>query len=98
MTTLFAVSSDEKVVWLIALGIAFVVVLVVIALLSLLSSIVTDIDDNVDDLWTVTKRMAQNTTGLYQLAGTGSIVRALREEALRQDKLFESNLPRGLER
>lgn len=98
MTTLFAVSSDEKAVWLIAIGIGLVVVLVVITLLSLLSSIVTDIDRNVDDLWTVTKRMAQNTTGLYQLAGTGSILRALREEALRQDKLFGDGRPRRVER
>ncbi len=49
---------------------------------------VGDIDRNVDTLWTMTKRMAINTTGLYQLAGTGSIVRALREELLRHEKLL----------
>lgn len=84
-----AVSSDEKALWGVALGIGLVVVIVVIALLTLLSSIVRDIDEGVDYLWTVTKRMAQNTTGLYQLAGTGSIVRAIREEGLRHDKLLD---------
>lgn len=29
-----------------------------------------------------------NTTGPYQIAGTGSIVRALREELLRHEKLL----------
>jgi len=61
---------------------------VVIALLTLLHRLVRDIDDSVDSLWTVTKRLAQNTTGLYQLAGTASVLRALREEMIRHDKLL----------
>ena len=81
-------TSDEFVLWRIALGIGAVVILVVIILLTLLKTFVRDIDQNVDTLWTMTKRMAINTTGLYQLAGTGSIVRALREELLRHDKLL----------
>ncbi len=81
-------TSDEFVLWRIALGIGAVVILVVIILLTLLKSFVRDIDQNVDSLWTMTKRVAINTTGLYQLAGTGSIVRALREELLRHDKLL----------
>jgi hypothetical protein len=81
-------TSDEFVQWRIALGNGAVVILVVIVLLTLLKSFVRDIDQNVDSLWTMTKRVAINTTGLYQLAGTGSIVRALREELLRHDKLL----------
>ncbi len=81
-------TSDEFVLWRITLGIGAVVILVVIVLLTLLKSFVRDIDQNVDSLWTMTKRVAINTTGLYQLAGTGSIVRALREELLRHDKLL----------
>ncbi|MGH2899086.1 MAG: hypothetical protein ACRDMZ_10470 [Solirubrobacteraceae bacterium] len=73
---------------MIACGIALVVVIVVIVLLSFLWSLVRDIDDRVAYLWTVTKRTAINTTGLYQLAGTASIVRALREELLRHEKLL----------
>lgn len=85
---IFAIDSQEKVLWYIALGIGLVVILVVIVLLTLLSRLVQDIDIAVDSLWTVTKRVAQNTTGLYQLAGTGSVLRALREELLRHDELL----------
>lgn len=84
------VDSQEKVFWYVALGLGFVVILVVIALLTLLSRLVDDIDVNVDNLWTVTQRWAQNTTGMYQFAGTASIVRALREELIRHDKMWAS--------
>lgn len=82
------VDSEEKVFWYVALGLGFVVILVVIALLTLLSRLVDDIDVGVDALWTVTKRWAQNTTGMYQFAGLGSIANALREEVLRHDRMF----------
>jgi hypothetical protein len=83
-----AVNADGKTLWLIALGMGLVVIIVVIALLTLLVKLVRDIDVGVASLWTVTKRMAQNTTGLYQLAGTASVLRALREEMIRHDKLL----------
>ena len=82
------VDSEEKVFWYITLGLGLVVILVVIALVTLLSRLVNDIEVGVDTLWTVTKRWAQNTTGMYQFAGTASILRALREELLRHDKMF----------
>ncbi len=85
---IIALDSQEKVLWYIALGIGAVVICVVIVLLTLLMRLVQDIEVGVDSLWTVTKRMAQNTTGLYQLAGTGSVLRALREELLRHDELL----------
>jgi len=88
MSLLATVSSDGKALWMVALGIGLVVILVVIVLLSMLRSLVDDIDVGVANLWTVTKRLAINTTGMYQLAGTASILRALREEALRQEKLL----------
>jgi|GEM_PF-2607094 len=81
-------TADERVLWTVVLGIALVVVLVVIVLLTFLWTLVRDIDFRVAYLWTVTKRTATNTTGLYQLAGTASIVRALREELLRHEKLL----------
>ena len=84
------VDSQEKVFWYVALGLGFVVILVVIALLTLLSRLVDDIDVNVDNLWTVTQRWAQNTTGMYQFDGTASILRALREELIRHDKMWAS--------
>ena len=88
MTLLLTVTSDEKVFWYIALGMGLVVILVVIVLLALLVSLVRDIDEGVTSLWTVTKRLAINTTGMYQLAGTASVLRALREECLRQEKML----------
>ena len=81
-------TPDERVLWTIVLGIGLVVCLVVIVLLTMLWSLVRDIDNRVAYLWTVTKRMAINTTGLYQFAGTASILRALREELLRHEKLL----------
>lgn len=81
-------TADERAVWMVALGLGLVVVLVVIILLTFLWTLVRDIDDRVSYLWTVTKRTAINTTGMYQFAGTASIVRALREELLRHEKLL----------
>ena len=81
---------QEKVFWYVTLGLGFVVILVVIALLTLLSRLVDDIDVNVDNLWTVTQRWAQNTTGMYQFAGSASILRALREELIRHEKMWAS--------
>ena len=89
-------TADERVLWTIVLGIGLVVCLVVIVLLTFLWSLVRDIDDRVSYLWTVTKRTAINTTGLYQLAGTASIVRALREELLRHEKLLATVTGRRL--
>jgi hypothetical protein len=88
---LLTLDSDEKVLWQVALGMGLVVILVVIALLTLLHRLVRDIDDSVDSLWTVTKRLAQNTTGLYQLAGTASVLRALREELIGHDRLLSED-------
>ena len=81
-------TPDERALWLVVLGIGLVVCIVVIVLLWLLISIVYDIDERVAYLWVVTKRTAINTTGMYQFAGTGSILRALREELLRHEKLL----------
>ena len=81
-------TPDERALWMMVLGIGLVVCICVIILLWLLVSIVYDIDERVAYLWTVTKRTAINTTGLYQFAGTASILRALREELLRHEKLL----------
>ncbi len=81
-------TPDERVFWMVILGLGLVVVLVVIVLLTMLYSLVNDIDDRVKYLWKVTQRTATNTTGLYQFAGAASILRALREELLRHEKLL----------
>ena len=81
-------TADERAIWMMILGIGLVVCFVVIILLTMLVTLVKDIDDRVAYLWTVTKRTAINTTGLYQFAGTASILRALREELLRHEQLL----------
>jgi hypothetical protein len=81
-------TPEERVIWTMILGLGLVVALVVIVLLTFLWSLVRDIDERVAYLWVVTKRTAINTTGLYQFAGTASILRALREEFLRHEKLL----------
>lgn len=87
--TLLGLTTEDQIFWGVALGLGLVVILVVIAVLLLLRTLVRDIDVGVATLWTVTQRMAQNTTGTYQLGGTASIAQALREELIRHDKLLE---------
>ncbi len=81
-------TSDEMTLWKAVLVTGLIIVIAVIGLLSLLLATVKTIDRNVKQLWTDTKLLATNTTGLYQVAGTGSIVRALREELLRHERLL----------
>ena len=87
--TLLALTSDQTAFWEVALGLGLVVILVVIAVLGLLYTLVRDIDVGVKTLWTVTMRLAQNTTGMYQFAGTASIALALRDELIKHDKLLD---------
>ncbi len=81
-------TPEEVTLWKAVLIAGVILVVAVIGLLSLLVVVVRTIDRNVVQLWTDTKLLATNTTGLYQLAGTGSIIRALREELLRHEKLL----------
>lgn len=81
-------TPEEATLWKAVLVTAVIIVFAVIGLLSMLLATVRNIDRNVVQLWTDTKLLATNTTGLYQVAGTGSIVRALREELLRHEKLL----------
>ena len=82
-------TPDEATLWKAVLLTGVIIVFAVIALLSLLLATVRTIDRNVVQLWTDTKLLATNTTGLYQIAGTASVVRALREELLRHEKLLK---------
>lgn len=82
-------TPDEATIWKAVLITGVIIVVAVIGLLTLLLGVVRRIDRNVIQLWTDTKLLATNTTGLYQIAGTGSIVRALRAELLRVEKLLK---------
>ena len=81
-------TPDEATIWKAVLITGVIIVVAVIGLLTLLLGVVRRIDRNVVQLWTDIKLLATNTTGLYQIAGTGSIVRALRAELLRLEKLL----------
>jgi hypothetical protein len=81
-------TPDEATIWKAVLITGVIIVVAVIGLLTLLLGVVRRIDRNVVQLWTDTKLLATNTTGLYQIAGTGSVVRALRAELLRIEKLL----------
>ena len=82
-------TPDEATLWKAVLITGVIIVVAVIGLLTLLLGVVRRIDRNVVQLWTDTKLLATNTTGLYQIAGTGSVVRALRAELLRLEKLLK---------
>jgi hypothetical protein len=82
-------SPEEVTLWKAVLVTGLIIVVAVVVLLTLLLQTVKTIDRNVTQLWTDTKLLATNTTGLYQLAGSASIIRALREELLRHDKLLQ---------
>lgn len=82
-------TPEEQTLWKAVLITGVIIVVAVIGLLTLLLGVVRRIDRNVVQLWTDTKLLATNTTGLYQIAGTGSVVRALREELLRHEKLLK---------
>ena len=82
-------TPDEATLWKAVLITGVIIVVAVIGLLTLLLGVGRRLDRNVIQLWTDIQLLATNTTGLYQIAGTGSIVRALRAELLRLEKLLK---------
>ena len=65
----FALSTNQT-AWWITVGIVLVVALVVWALLELLRRAVNDVDRSVSEVWTMGKRVAQNTQTTYLLGTT----------------------------
>ena len=65
----FALSTNQT-LWWITLGVALIVALVVWALLELLRRTVSEVDRAVGDVWTMGKRVAQNTQTSYLLGTT----------------------------
>ncbi len=66
---LLALSDGVVIAWWVALGVGLVVALVVWALLEALRRTVNAIDEGVNAVWTMGKRVAQNTQTTY-LFGT----------------------------
>ena len=62
--------STNQTAWWITVGIVLVVALVVWALLELLRRAVNDVDRSVSEVWTMGKRVAQNTQTSHLLQAT----------------------------
>lgn len=69
MTELLAITTNQT-LWWITLGIGLVVAVVVLVLLEMLRRAVVDIDRAVSELWTMGKRLAQNTQTTHLLQTT----------------------------
>ena len=67
--TVLALSTNET-AWWITLAVGLVVAVVVWALLEILRRTVNDVEREVDTLWTMGKRLAQNTQTSYLLGAT----------------------------
>jgi len=69
MTVVVAMSENQE-LWWITLGAGLVVALVVWFLLERLRRAVNEVADAVDAVWTMGKRLAQNTSTTYLLGTT----------------------------
>ena len=67
--TVFALSTNET-AWWITLAVGLVVALVVWGLLEVLRRTVLEVERAVNDVWTMGKRVAQNTATTHLLATT----------------------------
>jgi ABC-type protease/lipase transport system fused ATPase/permease subunit len=62
--------STNQTLWLVTLGVGLVVALVVWGLLEMLRRTVLEVERAVDDVWTMGKRLAQNTATSHTLLTT----------------------------
>jgi hypothetical protein len=69
MDTVIALSTNQT-AWWISLGVGLVVALVVWGLLEALRRTVAEVERAVDDVWTMGKRVAQNTSTSYLMGTT----------------------------
>jgi hypothetical protein len=69
METVIALSTNQT-AWWISLGVGLVVALVVWGLLEALRRTVAEVERAVDDVWTMGKRVAQNTSTSYLMGTT----------------------------
>jgi hypothetical protein len=69
METVVALSTNQT-AWWISLGVGLVVALVVWGLLEALRRSVLEVERAVDDVWTMGKRVAQNTSTSYLMGTT----------------------------
>jgi hypothetical protein len=84
-----ALSSAAETAWWVTLGVGLVVALVVWGLLEQLRRAVGRIDEAVDEVWTMGKRVAQNTATTHMLASTRDLGIELVEEVERHGALAD---------
>jgi len=84
-----ALASSVETAWWVSLGVGLVVALVVWFLLEWLRRTVNEVDRAVDDVWTMGKRVAQNTATTHMLAGTKELGVELLDEVKRHGELAE---------
>jgi hypothetical protein len=84
-----ALSSAAETAWWVTLGVGLVVALVVWGLLEQLRRAVVRIDEAVDEVWTMGKRVAQNTATTHMLGSTRDLGIELVEEVERHGALAE---------
>jgi hypothetical protein len=89
MNLVVALSSAAETAWWITLGVGLVVALVVWGLLEALRRTVNQIDEAVDRVWTMGKRVAQNTATTHMLGSTKELGAELLEEVERHRALAE---------
>ena len=77
---LTAITSDAETAWWISLAVGLVVALVVWGLLEALRRTVKEIDVAVNRLWTMGKRVAQNTQTTHMLGTTKELGGELLDE------------------
>lgn len=90
-----ALSSAQETAWLISLGVGLVVALVVWFLLEWLRRTVNEIERAVDRVWTMGKRVAQNTATSHMLVSTRDLGTELRDEVERHRMLAETERSGG---
>lgn len=87
MTDVLALSDGVVVAWWVALAVLLVVALVVWALLEALRRTVNDVDEGVTAVWTMGKRVAQNTQTTHLFGTTKARGVELLEELQRHAAL-----------
>lgn len=84
-----ALAGSVETAWWVSLAVGLVVALVVWFLLEWLRRTVKDVDRAVDEVWTMGKRVAQNTATTHMLLGTKELGVELLEEVERHGELAE---------
>ena len=84
-----ALTGAVETAWWVSLAVGLVVALVVWFLLEWLRRTVKEVGRAVDDVWTMGKRVAQNTATTHMLQGTKKLGVELLEEVKRHGELAE---------